>query len=149
MTGKLITKPTVRDVLPISGKYWFEPDQVVYSKIRPYLAKAALMQTDGYCSADMYPLRCKSTLRSPYLLALLLSKAFTDYATAESVRASMPKLNRTALFKYEFPVPPVDLQVAFTEKFVAVQSIQTQQSTATTVAEATFNALLAQVFAPV
>ena len=61
----------------------------------------------------------------------------------------MPKLNRTALFKYEFPVPPVDLQVAFTEKFDAVQSIQTQQSTATTQAEATFNALLAQVFAPV
>lgn len=146
MSGKLITMPTVRDVLPKSGKYWFDAGDVLYSKIRPYLAKATLAHTGGYCSADMYPLRCKSTLQSMFLLSLLLSRAFTEYATAESVRASMPKLNRETLFKYQLPVPPVSLQVAFSDQAAAMQSIQSQQFAATAKAQATFDALLAQVF---
>ncbi|GAO36134.1 hypothetical protein SCT_1534 [Sulfuricella sp. T08] len=146
MSGKLISMPTVRDVLPKSGKYWFDAGDALYSKIRPYLAKATLVQTGGYCSADMYPLRCGITLRPTFLLSLLLSKAFTEYATAESVRASMPKLNRVALFKYQFPLPPVRLQEIFSEHAEAMQAIQFQQSTATDKAKATFDALLAQVF---
>lgn len=146
MSGKLISMPTVSDVLPKSGKYWFEAEDVLYSKIRPYLAKATLAQSCGYCSADMYPLRCGSTLRPTFLLSLLLGKTFTEFATAESVRVSMPKLNREALFKYQFPVPPVILQEIFAERGEAMQSIQSQQSAATAKAQATFDALLAQVF---
>lgn len=147
MSGKLISMPTVRDVLPKSGKYSFDTGDVLYSKIRPYLAKATLAQVGGYCSADMYPLRCGATLQPIFLLTLLLGKAFTEYATAESVRASMPKLNREALFKYQFPLPPVRLQQIFAERAEAMQSIQTQQSAATALAQATFNALLARAFA--
>lgn len=145
-TGMLISLPTVRDVQPKSGKYWFEPGDVLYSKIRPYLAKVALAPDAGYCSADMYPLRCKPTLHADYLLSLLLSTAFTDYATAESVRAQMPKLNRETLFAYRFPVPPLELQLQFAEKVAAVRSIQTQQSVATAKAQAAFDALLATAF---
>ena len=147
MSGKLISMPTVRDVLPKSGKYWFDAGDVLYSKIRPYLAKATLANTGGYCSADMYPLRCEPTFRPMFLRSLLLSRAFTEYATAESVRASMPKLNRERLFKYQFPVPPVSLQVVFSEQAETMQSIQSQQSTATTKANAIFDALLARAFA--
>jgi type I restriction enzyme S subunit len=58
----------------------------------------------------------------------------------------MPKLNREALFKYQVPVPPVDLQAIFSEQADAMQSIQSQQFAATAKAQATFDALLAQVF---
>lgn len=146
MTGKLISMPTVRDVLPKSGKYSFEAGDVLYSKIRPYLAKVTLAQCKGYCSADMYPLRCNATLRSTYLLTMLLGRVFTDYATSESVRASMPKLNRESLFKYEFPLPPVGLQDLFAVNADAMLSIQSQQATATAKAQATFDALLADAF---
>lgn len=145
-TGKLISIPTVNDVRPISGKYQFKVGDVLYSKIRPYLAKASLAPCDGYCSADMYPLSCKPSLRADFLLALLLSKSFTDYATAESVRAQMPKLNRQTLFAYQFPVPSTELQELFEERANAIYSIQSQQFAATTKAQAAFDALLAQVF---
>lgn len=146
MTGRLISAPTVSDVLPKSGKYWFDAGDILYSKIRPYLAKAALAQCGGYCSADMYPLRCGPALRPKFLLSLLLSADFTEYATAESVRASMPKLNREALFRYHFPLPPMGLQNRFEESAEAVLAIQMQQSAATAKAQATFDALLAQTF---
>ena len=148
MTGKLISMPTVRDVLPKSGKYSFDAGDVLYSKIRPYLAKVTLAQCKGYCSADMYPLRCNATLRSTYLLTMLLGRVFTDYATGESVRASMPKLNRESLFKYQFPLPPVGLQDLFAVNADSMLSIQSQQSTATAKAQATFDALLARCFTP-
>lgn len=145
-TGKLISLPTVNDVRPISGKYQFKVSDVLYSKIRPYLAKASLAPCEGYCSADMYPLSCNPSLRADFLLALLLSKSFTDYATAESVRAQMPKLNRQTLFAYKFPVPPVELQELFSERASFAYSIQSQQSAATATAQANFDALLTQVF---
>lgn len=145
-SGKLINLPTVNDVRPISGKYMFKSGDVLYSKIRPYLAKASLAPCEGYCSADMYPLSCKPSLRTDFLLSLLLSKSFTDYATAESVRAQMPKLNRQTLFAYNFPVPPVQLQKDFSERANFIYSIQSQQAAATATAQATFDALLSQVF---
>lgn len=145
-TGRIISLPTVRDVRPISGKYWFENGDVLYSKIRPYLAKASLAACSGYCSADMYPLHCKSTLVADYLHALLLSKGFTDYATAESIRAQMPKLNRKTLFAYRFPTPPIEHQKQFSEYVAAIRPILTQQSSSTAKAQATFDALLAQAF---
>lgn len=145
-TGKLISLPTVRDVQPISGKYRFKFGDVLYSKIRPYLAKASLAPCEGYCSADMYPLSCKPTLLADFLLALLLSKSFTVYATAESVRAQMPKLNRQTLFTYQFPVPPIKLQEQFSDHAGVINSIQFQQLAATVTAQATFDALLAHVF---
>lgn len=145
-TGKLIGLSLVRDVQPKSGKYWFDTGDVLYSKIRPYLAKACLAPGEGYCSADMYPLRCKPSLHPEFLLGLLLSTAFTDYATAESVRAQMPKLNRETLFAYRVPVPSLNLQQLFAEQAAAVRSIQTQQFTATAKAKANFHALLSLNF---
>ena len=146
LTGKLISMPTVRDVLPKSGKYSFEAGDVLYSKIRPYLAKVTLAQCKGFCSADMYPLRCNATMSSTYLLTMLLGRAFTDYATSESVRASMPKLNRESLFKYEFPLPPVELQDRFAVNADAMMSIQSQQAAAMDKAQATFDSLMATHF---
>ncbi len=147
MSGKLISMPTVCEVLPKSGKYWFDANDVLYSKIRPYLAKVTLARTGGYCSADIYPLRCGPRLRPQFLLFLLLSRAFTEFATAESVRASMPKLNRETLFKYQFPLPPIELQDVFSAQTSDIQSILSQQAAATAKAQAAFDALLAQTFA--
>lgn len=145
-TGTFLSCLTVREVVPKSGKYWFEERDVLYSKIRPYLAKVALAKTHGYCSADMYPLRSKSTVEPQFLLSLLLSKAFTDFATAESVRAQMPKLNRETLFSFTFPLPPAAIQKKFSVLSEQVQSVLGQQVTASAKAEAIFTALLSRVF---
>lgn len=145
-TGQIISKPRVYDVKPKSGKYKFAPGEVIYSKIRPYLAKAILADQEGYCSADMYPLQCKQTMAPEYLLSLLLSRAFTIFASASSVRAQMPKLNRKTLFVYRFPLPPINLQKEFVQHVELIRSIQSQQSIALQRAEASFDALLEHTF---
>lgn len=82
----------------ISGKYEVRAGQIVYSKIRPNLQKAAIVDRDCLCAADMYALSGdERQLRPEFLLALLLSDSFTRYVVDCSLRAAMPKVNREAL----------------------------------------------------
>ena len=81
-----------------SGKYEIRVGDVVYSKIRPNLRKAAISPVDGLCSADMYPIRVrKNEINPSFFLHLLLSNRVTRYAVDCSMRVAMPKINREAL----------------------------------------------------
>ena len=58
----------------------------------------------------MYPLSPKNGMLKDFLYYILIASDFTDYAIKHSDRAGMPKLNRKALFVYEFPLPPLSVQ---------------------------------------
>lgn len=105
-TGRLLAKETAADQGAISGKYLCRAGEVIYSKIRPALAKAVLAPEDCLCSADMYPMSSVGRLRSRYLLLTLLSKQFTAWSVLEADRVAMPKVNRETLNDLRLPVPP-------------------------------------------
>jgi hypothetical protein len=110
-TGKLLPLQTAAEDRVTSGKYLFDPGCVLYSKLRPYLRKAALATFRGLCSADMYPVRTDDRKLMPdFLLWTLLSPEFTAYADGLSHRARMPKLNRDQLLAYPIPLPPLAIQ---------------------------------------
>jgi type I restriction enzyme S subunit len=110
-TCRLLHMETVSDARLISGKYLFEPGDVLYSKLRPYLRKVTVAKFRGLCSADMYPIRVARERIDPQFLAwLLVSEGFTRYAVEESGRARMPKLNREQLFAWNTALPPIDEQ---------------------------------------
>lgn len=112
-TGRLLAIESAKTQEAISGKYTFEPNDVVYSKIRPYLRKAWLADMTGLCSADMYPLRPYSDKILPeFLLCILLGEQFSRFAESVSMRTGIPKINREELAQYRFELPSVDEQVA-------------------------------------
>ena len=147
--GKLLFKPYVKDVLPISGKYRFQRGDILYSKIRPYLKKAWLAAGEGFCSADIYPLSAKHSATPEYLRALLLTDYFTDYAVSTSSRVSMPKINRDALFRFTFPLPPEHLLRSFSERFKAIASIKESSDKATVQASKVTASLFASVLSAI
>ena len=57
------------------------------------------------------PLNNRGRLRHPYLLHLLLTPGFTAWASLESDRVAMPKINREKLNELRLPVPPIDEQL--------------------------------------
>ena len=83
---------------------------IVYSKIRPNLRKAVLVDFDGLCSADMYPLKPTSNVDGAFILAVLLGHRFTDYAESVSVRSGIPKINRAEMAGFALALPPVSEQ---------------------------------------
>jgi type I restriction enzyme S subunit len=97
-TGRILHEETAAQQGADSGKYLATKGQVLYSKIRPALRKAAIAPRDCLCSADMYAMSPDPMqIRADYLVLLLLSRPFTRFAIDCSMRVAMPKVNREAL----------------------------------------------------
>lgn len=120
-TGRLLALETAEEQGAISGKYAFAKGTVLYSKIRPALAKACISPDAGMCSADMYPIIPDKRLRPEYLLMQLLTARFTDWAVIESMRVAMPKINRETIGGFLLRVPALDLQDHFIEAFSEIR----------------------------
>lgn len=123
-TGRLLAMRTAAEQRAISGKYVFEHGDIVYSKIRPYLRKAALVEFRGLCSADMYPLKPTEGICSGYMLAVLLGHHFSTYAESVSVRSGMPKINRAEMAAYSLALPPLPEQCAIAAALRDVDALQ-------------------------
>ncbi|MGS4916310.1 restriction endonuclease subunit S [Mameliella alba] len=111
-TGRILEIESARDQGAISGKYQYEKGAVLYSKIRPALAKVAVAPEAGLCSADMYPLDGGSYFAPTFLAYVLLHPGFTAWAVLESDRVAMPKINREKLNERRLPLPPLPEQRA-------------------------------------
>lgn len=94
-TGILLEYHTIGEDGVTSGKHRFYPGQILYSKIRPYLSKVVMVDFDGLCSADMYPIEAKENSR--YLLYYMLSDEFLEQASSAGSRSVLPKINQKEL----------------------------------------------------
>ena len=114
-TGILLGKVTASEQGATSGKYLFHKGDVIYSKIRPYLRKAILVDFDGICSADMYPLKAKSNLNSYFLFLIILGEKFSIFAEQTSVRSGFPKINRSEMSEFKMAFPNLSEQTRIVE----------------------------------
>lgn len=113
-TGRLSGYRTIIEDGVISGKYWFTPEHIIYSKIRPNLNKVALPDFDGLCSADSYPiLPIRGKCSREYLAHVMRSQVFLDYITKFSSRTSLPKVNKKQVEGFDLPLPPIAMQNDF------------------------------------
>ncbi len=120
-TGRLLALQSAKELKLISGKYLFTSNDVVYSKIRPYLRKATLPGFTGICSADMYPLRpMEGRLSINYIFHYLLSDIFTRQAISHQSRTGIPKINRVQLNSTVIPVPGKGSQLEIANFFSAI-----------------------------
>jgi type I restriction enzyme, S subunit len=104
-TGNIIQKKSILEQ-KISGPVnVFKKNDILYSKIRPYLNKAALVNFKGYCSSDIYPLETFDNCDTKYLQLYLLSESFNDQIKNFYERALIPKINRGELFSTRIPLP--------------------------------------------
>lgn len=96
-TGRLSSLKKASELDLISGKYLFDKNAIVYSKIRPNLNKICMPDFEGICSADMYPIWTKQQIQKEYLFYFMSSSFFLKNAIAASGRTGLPKINRQDL----------------------------------------------------
>ena len=105
-TGRILDNvKTVKEEQLISGKFRFRPNDVVYGKINPQLAKYFYSSVDGLTSADAYVFNSKNGLTQKFLYSILQTKDFFNYSVSVSKRSGMPKINRDELNGYSFMMP--------------------------------------------
>ena len=130
-----------------SGKYRFEPNDVIYSKIRPYLNKVAIADRVGMCSADMYALLPKTgQINTRYLHAILSSAEFLSYGSTVSGRANIPKMNRKQLMAFKAPLPSSALQAVYEQRVEALDQEARKQKAHLGKSEALFASLQHRAF---
>lgn len=102
-TGVLLEYRTIAEDNVKSGKHRFYPGQILYSKIRPNLSKVVVVDFDGLCSADMYPIEALGDTRC--LWYFMLSNSFLEQASSAGSRSVLPKINQKELSALTVTIP--------------------------------------------
>lgn len=85
----------------------FQPDDVLFGKLRPYLAKVIVSKHYGACVGELLVLRVRENTILPKFLALrLLTREFIDVVDASTYGAKMPRANWGFIGNLEIPFPP-------------------------------------------
>jgi len=121
-TGQLVGVNPTKGKFIRSTKTVFRKNDVLYGKLRPYLNKVWLANTDGICSTDIWVLRAKQNIISSLLLsALLRQPQIVTKSSASMAGANLPRANKDVFDKITIPLPPLVTQKQIVAKLSAVQ----------------------------
>jgi type I restriction enzyme, S subunit len=91
----------------------FRPGDVLFGKLRPYLAKVTRLQSGGVCVGELFVLRPHDTsLRSDFLEKQLRAKHIIDVVSSSTFGAKMPRADWQFLGNMPLTFPPPDEQAA-------------------------------------
>lgn len=105
-TGKYI-KTSTPDADGISNQ--FIKNDILYGKLRPYLAKCIIAEFDGICSSELLVLRDFIGVNS-YLQMVLISYDLINYINSSTYGAKMPRASWNFIGNCSIPLPPADEQ---------------------------------------
>ena len=122
-TGKVIQKLTKKERNSASTKHLFSKGQVLYSKLRPYLNKVVLADTDGFCTSEILPLDFDACIIPEYARYYMMSPTFLRYANHCSYGVKMPRLGTQDGKKAILTIPPLNEQKRIADKIDQLFSI--------------------------
>ncbi len=87
----------------------FENNNILFGKLRPYLAKVYLTENNGVCSSEFLVLKnFNGILR--YMFYVLLSYKFIDLVNSSTYGAKMPRANWGFIGNCSIPIPSLEEQ---------------------------------------
>ena len=81
----------------------FQPGDVLYGKLRPYLDKAVLAEEAGVCTTELLVLRAKENVAPRFLAAVVHSPRFVNYAIAGTTGVQHPRTSWAHAREFEVP----------------------------------------------
>ncbi len=97
---------------PETGAASVEPGDVLFGKLRPYLAKTWLADRPVFVSTELLSLRPRAGVDSRWLAYLVASDPVLEWAVATSDGTKMPRTSWEKLAEYRVDIPPIDDQRA-------------------------------------
>lgn len=83
----------------------FHSGDVLFGKLRPYLAKGYLPQNNGICSTEFFVLRPHRNVHNKYVLYFILSHQVIDYLKNQVAGVKMPRTNWDSFSNLTIPLP--------------------------------------------
>jgi type I restriction enzyme S subunit len=103
-----------------SGKFWFERNDVLFGKLRPYFHKVGLAPCRGVCSTDILVLRPKHVGWLGFLAMHASSDPLIAHTTQLSNGARMPRTSWNDVAGFQVVIPPLKIASAFDAVVVPV-----------------------------
>ena len=88
----------------------FQPGDVLYGKLRPYLDKAVLTEEPGVCTTELLVLRAKAGVDPRFLAAVVHSPRFLEYSVAGTTGVQHPRTSWAHVREFEAPAFTLDDQ---------------------------------------
>ncbi|HDY7675373.1 TPA: restriction endonuclease subunit S [Vibrio vulnificus] len=109
-TSKLLKKVRFSERAFKSSKNQFQPEDVLYGKLRPYLDKVLIADEHGVCTTEMIPVRAYRDLIPSYLRLVLKSPYFINYANDSTHGMNLPRMGTDKARAALFPLAPLSEQ---------------------------------------
>ena len=90
----------------------FQAGDVLFGKLRPYLAKVVRPKQSGVCVGEFLVLRARPVVATHYLEVALRSAPAIDFVNSSTYGAKMPRAEWTFVGAMLFPLPPLPEQTA-------------------------------------
>ncbi len=107
-SGRLSVDPLPSKEAPDALVY--EADDVLFGKLRPYLAKSYLATQHGTCTSELLVMRAGPAIDPRFLHYLTLSAPFLGWAATTSYGSQMPRTSWEAMSDFATWLPEVDEQ---------------------------------------
>ena len=88
----------------------FSKGQILFGKLRPYLAKCIITDCAGLCSSELLVLKPNKDHDENFIQKLMLSKTFIDLVDASTYGAKMPRANWNFIKNIECAIPDINEQ---------------------------------------
>lgn len=114
-TGKILSKYFVSlDKIGVST-IKFSRDNVLYSKLRPYLNKVVLPDVAGFATSEMIPLFPTEELNKIFLAFVLRDDGIVRFLNAHVSGSKMPRVQADVFWNLGIILPPITLQNQFAD----------------------------------
>lgn len=96
--------------LPEGNNIQIQPGNILFGKLRPYLAKCIIANDYGCCSSEFIILKAKY-IKTEYIKYVMLSPKFVDMINMSTYGAKMPRASSDFIRNMIIPIPPTNEQI--------------------------------------
>jgi len=93
-----------------SNKNKFYKGDILYSKLRPYLNKIIIANTDGYCTTEIMPFRTYGKILNKFIFFCMQTINTRTFINSSTHGMDMPRLGTEVGKRICIPLPPLEEQ---------------------------------------
>jgi restriction endonuclease S subunit len=99
----------------------FKPGNLLFARRNAYLKRASIVSFEGVCSGDAIVIQQNGELLSQFLVLILNTSRFWDYAISNAAGTMSKRVKWRDLAKYQFKLPPKDEQEKILSLFLTLE----------------------------
>lgn len=146
-TGRIIEKVLFEQSEIGNSTATFNEENVLYSKLRPYLNKVVLPKEAGFCTSELVPLLPKKGVLDRVFLAYLLrSPGFVSHINSRVAGAKMPRVTMSDFREFDVIIPSYKMQQQFAKQVEAIDAQRVVINSSITPAEDLFSSRMDKYF---